>query len=159
MKKLWKNNRVVFVLVIILIICFISIIGVTLTFFYSKDTSTYGNRLDNIEKYPVSNEFKASYKDKMLENENIKSINFDIKGRIIYITINFDENIDLEKAKSIISSSLSEFNEEILSYYDIQFILQSDNFTIMASKNVASEIISWNNNAPIEEEEENEEEK
>ena len=146
MKKLWKNNRVVFVLVIILIICFISIIGVTLTFFYSKDTSTYGNRLDNIEKYPVSNEFKASYKDKMLENENIKSINF-------------DENIDLEKAKSIISSSLSEFNEEILSYYDIQFILQSDNFTIMASKNVASEIISWNNNTPIEEEEENEEEK
>ena len=125
---------------------------------YSKDTSTYGNRLDNIEKYPVSNEFKASYKDKMLENENIKSINFDIKGRIIYITINFDENIDLEKAKSIISSSLSEFNEEILSYYDIQFILQSDNFTIMASKNVASEIISWNNNTPIEEEE-NEEEK
>ena len=98
MKKLWKNNRVVFVLVIILIICFISIIGVTLTFFYSKDTSTYGNRLDNIEKYPVSNEFKASYKDKMLENENVKSINFDIKGRIIYITINFDENIDLEKA-------------------------------------------------------------
>ena len=78
MKKLWKNNRVVFVLVIILIICFISIIGVTLTFFYSKDTSTYGNRLDNIEKYPVSNEFKASYKEKMLENENIKSINFDI---------------------------------------------------------------------------------
>ena len=114
MKKLWKNNRVVFVLVIILIICFISIIGVTLTFFYSKDISTYGNRLDNIEKYPVSNEFKASYKDKMLENENIKSINFDIKGRIIYITINFDENIDLKKAKSIISSSLSEFNEEIL---------------------------------------------
>ena len=158
MKKLWKNNRVVFVLVIILTICFISIIGVTLTFFYSKDTSTYGNRLDNIEKYPVSNEIKASYKDKMLENENIKSINFDIKGRIIYITINFDENIDLEKAKSIISSSLSEFNEEILSYYDIQFILQSDNFTIMASKNVASEIISWNNNTPIEEEE-NEEEK
>ena len=71
MKKLWKNNRVVFVLVIILIICFISIIGVTLTFFYSKDTSTYGNRLDNIEKYPVSNEIKASYKDKMLENENV----------------------------------------------------------------------------------------
>ena len=136
MKKLWKNNRVVFVLVIILIICFISIIGVTLTFFYAKDTSTYGNRLDNIEKYPVSNEFKASYKDKMLENENI----------------------DLEKAKSIISSSLTEFNEEILSYYDIQFILKSDNFTIMASKNVASEIISWNNNTPIEEEE-NEEEK
>ena len=85
MKKLWKNNRVVFVLVIILIICFISIIGVTLTFFYSKDTSTYGNRLDNIEKYPVSNEFKASYKDKMLENENIKSKTTESLTALIFI--------------------------------------------------------------------------
>ena len=48
MKKLWKNNKVVFVLVIILILCFIAICSVALTFFYSKDTNEYGNRLDCI---------------------------------------------------------------------------------------------------------------
>ena len=70
MKKLWKNNRVVFVLVIILIICFIAICSVALTFFYSKDTNEYGNRLDGIEKHQISSEFKSSYKEKFLESEN-----------------------------------------------------------------------------------------
>ena len=60
--------------------------------------------------------------------------------------------------KILVEDNLSIFDEDILSYYDLQFILSSDNFTIMASKNVASEKISWNNNTPIKEEE-NEEEK
>lgn len=153
MKKLWKNNRVVFVLVIILIICFIAIVSVALTFFYSKDTSTYGNRLVDIDKHPISNEIKSSYKDGLLENESVKTVNIDIKGRIIYITATFDEKIDLEKAKKLVTSSLDIFDENITSYYDIQFILKSDNFTMMGSKNVASEVVSWNNNTPIKEKE------
>ena len=52
---------------------------------------------------------------------------------------------------------MSLFEEDTLSYYDVQFIIQSDNFTIMASKNSASENISWNNNTPIKEEESDEE--
>ena len=46
---------------------------------------------------------------------------------------------------------MSLFDEDTLPYYDVQFIIQSDNFTIMASKNSAAENISWNNNTPIEE--------
>lgn len=158
MKKLWKSNRVVFVLVIILIICFIAICSVALTFFYSKDTNEYGNRLNGIEKHPISSELKSNYKEKLLANESVKSVEFNTKGRIIYVNIKFDENISLDNAKKLVEDNLSLFSEDILSYYDLQFILSSDNFTIMASKNVASEKISWNNNTPIKEEE-NEEEK
>ena len=158
MKKLWKSNRVVFVLVIILIICFIAICSVALTFFYSKDTNEYGNRLNGIEKHPISSELKSNYKEKLLANESVKSVEFNTKGRIIYVNIKFDENISLDNAKKLVEDNLNLFSEDILSYYDLQFILSSDNFTIMASKNVASEKISWNNNTPIKEEE-NEEEK
>ena len=158
MKKLWKSNRVVFVLVIILIVCFIAICSVALTFFYSKDTNEYGNRLNGIEKHPISSELKSNYKEKLLANESVKSVEFNTKGRIIYVNIKFDENISLDNAKKLVEDNLSLFSEDILSYYDLQFILSSDNFTIMASKNVASEKISWNNNTPIKEEE-NEEEK
>ncbi len=157
MKKLWKNNRVVFVLVIILIICFIAICSVALTFFYSKDTNEYGNRLDGIENYPISNEFKSTYKESFLENENVKSIDFTIKGRIIYVEISFDENITLDDTKKLVENSISLFEEDILSYYDIQFIIQSDNFTIMAAKNSTSENIFWNNNTPVEEDTDEEE--
>lgn len=158
MKKLWKSNRVVFVLVIILIVCFIAICSVALTFFYSKDTNEYGNRLNGIEKHPISSELKSNYKETLLANDSIKSVEFNTKGRIIYVNIKFDENISLDNAKKLVEDNLSLFSEDILSYYDLQFILSSDNFTIMASKNVASEKISWNNNTPIKEEE-NEEEK
>lgn len=158
MKKLWKSNRVVFVLVIILIICFIAICSVALTFFYSKDTNEYGNRLNGIEKHPISSELKSNYKETLLAKESVKSVEFNTKGRIIYVNIKFDENISLDNAKKLVEDNLSLFSEDILSYYDLQFILSSDNFTIMASKNVASEKISWNNNTPIKEEE-NEEEK
>ncbi len=158
MKKLWKSNRVVFVLVIILIVCFIAICSVALTFFYSKDTNEYGNRLNGIEKHPISSELKSNYKETLLANESVKSVEFNTKGRIIYVNIKFDENISLDNAKKLVEDNLSLFSEDILSYYDLQFILSSDNFTIMASKNVASEKISWNNNTPIKEEE-NEEEK
>ena len=158
MKKLWKSNRVVFVLVIILIICFIAICSVALTFFYSKDTNEYGNRLNGIEKHPISSELKSNYKETLLANESVKSVEFNTKGRIIYVNIKFDENISLDNAKKLVEDNLSLFSEDILSYYDLQFVLSSDNFTIMASKNVASEKISWNNNTPIKEEE-NEEEK
>lgn len=158
MKKLWKSNRVVFVLVIILIICFIAICSVALTFFYSKDTNEYGNRLNGIEKHPISSELKSNYKETLLANESVKSVEFNTKGRIIYVNIKFDENISLDNAKKLVEDNLSIFDEDILSYYDLQFVLSSDNFTIMASKNVASEKISWNNNTPIKEEE-NEEEK
>ena len=180
MKKLWKNNRVVFVLVIILIICFIAICSVALTFFYSKDTNEYGNRLDGIEKHQISSEFKSSYKEKFLESENVKSVDFNIKGRMntteqatledieksfdkkvavacrdfidrYNLEIKFDENITLDNAKKLVENSMSLFDEDTLSYYDVQFIIQSDNFTIMASKNSAAENISWNNNTPIEE--------
>lgn len=157
MKKLWKNNRVVFVLIIILIVCFISIVSVALTFFYAKDTSEYGNRLVDIEKHPVSNDFKASYKDNLLNNESVKEVSFNLKGRVIYINVSFDENIKLEDAQKLIDNSLELFEEDIISYYDINFVLKSDNFTIMGAKNTKNENISWNNNTPIKEEEESNE--
>jgi hypothetical protein len=77
-------------------------------------------------------------------------VDFNIKGRIIYVEIKFDENITLDNAKKLVENSMSLFDEDTLSYYDVQFIIQSDNFTIMASKNSAAENISWNNNTPIE---------
>ena len=89
--------------------------------------------------------------EKFLESENVKSVDFNIKGRIIYVEIKFDENITLDNAKKLVENSMSLFDEDTLSYYDVQFIIQSDNFTIMASKNSAAENISWNNNTPIEE--------
>lgn len=158
MKKLWKQNRVLFMLIVILVICFITIVSVALTFFYSKEVDSYGNRLKDIDKYPISESFQKEYKDSLLENENVVKSSLLVKGRVIYVNATFDDAIGLEEAKNVITKTLDQFSEDILSYYDIQFILKSDNFTIIGAKNAVIDHISWNNNLELPEEESNENE-
>ena len=156
MKKLWKENRVLFMLIIILLICFIAIVVVALTFFYSKDVNSYGARLVDIEDYPITNKDKNTYKETMLENKGVTKVSLNIKGRVIYIHLEFDETVSLEDAKAIANNSIELFGEDNLSYYDVEFVLKSDNFTILVAKNAIIDHVSWNNNREVEEEETNE---
>ncbi|MBE6155543.1 MAG: hypothetical protein E7164_02155 [Firmicutes bacterium] len=153
MKKLWKENRVLFILWIILFICFMAIVSVALTFFYSKDVSSYGPRLEGIENHPITSEDKNTYKETMLENENVTKVSFNLQKRVIYIHIDFDAEISVEDAKAIVNNSVNLFSEDILSYYDFQFVLESENFTIIGSKNAIVDYVSWNNNREVVEEE------
>ena len=136
-------------LITILIVCFLAIIIVALTFFYSKNVSNYGSRLEGIEKYEITDKMKSNFKDSILENENVKKVSFNVIGRIIYIHIDFDENIELENAKTVVVNSLEIFADNILSYYDIDFDLKSDNFVIFGAKNAVTDHISWNNNRDV----------
>ena len=113
MKKMWKENRVLFMLMIILVICFIAIVVVALTFFYSKDVDSYGSRLKDIDKYPFKEKAKNAYEDKLLENEGVKKVSLNTKGRVIYVHVSFDETIDLEDAKLIVSKSLEHLNPKL----------------------------------------------
>lgn len=157
MKKLWKENRVLLMLFVILIICFIAIISVALTFFYNKNVTEYGNRLDHIKEHEVSKDFLDKYENELLDNESISKVNVHVKGRIIYVNIDFKDDIELDAAKELVTKSLESFEEKVISYYDIEFILDSSNFTIIGAKNNINDYIAWNNNTEIpEEEEENE---
>ena len=113
-----------------------------------------------LEDYPIEDSFVSEYIANLEADEMINSVEFNTKGRIIYITINFVGDSSLVEAQSKAAASLEEFSEEILSYYDIDFTLISDatenseGFTIMGARNVAGSGIVWNNNTPVEESEE-----
>lgn len=156
MKKLWKENRVLFILFVILIICLIAIVCVCLTFFYSKDTSVYGSRLDDIDKYPINDTFKKEYVSSLKDEEDISNATFKVQGRIIYVHVDFIDDVELDDAKKIIEDSLDSFSDDIKSYYDIEFMIKNNNFNIIGAKNSVSKNVSWNNNRIVEEEETNE---
>lgn len=150
MKKIWKENRILLMLFIVLILCFIAIVVVALTFFYSKNTSKYGHRLDNMELYPITDAVKDSFKAELQKNEHVQNIEYNLVGRVFYLRVNFAKDIKLESAKNLIIKNISIFGEDVLDYYDFNITLNSDNFTIMGAKNSNSENISWNNNNPVE---------
>ena len=142
------------------IICFIAIIVVTVSYFFGGSESVYGDRLDGIEDHPIEDSFVSEYSTNLESDDMIESVEFDTKGRIIYITINFVGDTSLVEAQSKTAASLEIFSDDLLSYYDINFTItseatdNSDGFTLMGARNVAGSGLVWNNNTPVESEEE-----
>ena len=159
LKELWGNNKVLIVLGIILIICLIAIITVTFSFFLGGNKGVYGDRLNGIDKHPVTNNIKSEYKTSLESEKSVTKVSIDTKGKIIYIIINFASDTSLEDAKNLAASSIEKLNEDILSFYDIDFTLKceksenSEGFTILGAKNVAGSGLIWSNNTPLESEE------
>ena len=157
-REVWRNNRVLFVLFIILIICFIAIVTVALSYFVGSERNPYGNRLDNKVELPKT--LEKDIEDSLNADENIKNCDVRLAIRTIYISINFEGTISLEQAKEKAISCLEFFNDEVLEYYDINFVLskektdESDGFTIMGARNSFGTGIVWNNNKPVVKEEE-----
>lgn len=158
LKELWGNNKVLIVLGIILIICLIAIITVTFSFFLGGNKGVYGDRLNGIDKHPVTNNIKSEYKTSLESEKSVTKVSIDTKGKIIYIIINFASDTSLEDAKNLAASSIEKLNEDILSFYDIDFTLKceksenSEGFTILGAKNVGGSGLIWNNNTPLESE-------
>ena len=159
-KEMWNTNRVVFVLIVIILACFITMAVVGYNFFIATDVTTYGDRLKDIENISVSEEDKKAIIDNLTSHEHIPETTVDVKGKIIYIRVVY-VNDDLNRAKEVAATVLAAIKEEIQEHYDIHFTLvqekteEKEGFLIMGAKNIGRTSINWNNNTPytIEEEE------
>lgn len=159
-KKILQENSVLLVLFVILIACLIAISVVVVKYFVGDSSSKYGERLDGIEKYPFGEKEQNELKDKIKEDKLVVDVKTRTSGKTIYITISFDPSSTLVEAQSKALASLEYFNEDILSFYDIQYMIKADStdktegFQIMGSHNISGTGgIVWNNNtAPKDEE-------
>lgn len=151
-KKIWQENKVLLVLAIILLVCVIVFISVAITYFYGSSSSVYGNRLDIVEKVPLKSEKLNSVKENLESDSNILSANLNVKGKIVYIRIKMANNTKMDDAKKLAEAALTEFSEEELEVYDIQFTISSifddnkDSYTLMGARNAnGSGIVMWSN--------------
>lgn len=154
-KKVWQENKVLLVLAIVLVICVVVLVVVSITYFYGTSDSVYGSRLDITEKVPMSNDTLTKVKATLEENEKIDSTIVTVKGRIVYISIKFIDDVKMSDAKKIAESSLELFSEEELTVYDLQYTIASvitkedknnKSYTLMGSRNVnGTGTIIWNN--------------
>lgn len=131
------------VLVIILIIIFAKMI-------FSTSSSEYGQRLDGIEN--IKDSTLKDIKSELEENELVSSVSIRIQGKIIYTVISFVEGTSNDKAKSLATSIVSMYDEEVLEDYDFSFLLKEDinsddedktGFVIAGTKIPSEDMISW----------------
>lgn len=154
-KKVWQENKVLLVLAIVLVLCVAVLVVVSITYFYGTSDSVYGSRLDITEKVPMTNETLTKVKEKLEENDKVDSTRVIVKGRIVYISIKFIDDVKMADAKKVAESSLELFSEDELSVYDLQYTIASiitkedknnKTYTLMGSRNVnGTGTIVWNN--------------
>ena len=158
LKKIWQENSVLLVLLFILIACLIVISVVVITYFVGDSSSKYGDRLEGIEDHSFDNGMQEEVISKIEESEIVDSATIRVSGKVIYINITFVPTTTLVEGQSIALASLDYFNEDILSFYDLEYMIEADDtkeaegFKIMGAKNVSgSGGIVWNNNTSFEE--------
>ena len=154
-KKLWLENRILFVLFIITFVCACVILGVVLKYFFGATKSNYGERLDGIQNVLVSDSMKSEFVESLSQDEQVTDVAINVKGKIIYIYITFKEGTSLVEAQSKALASLQSFEESYLNFYDFHFTVKSqatednEGFLLMGARNVNGSGLVWNNNTPI----------
>ncbi|MEG2457332.1 MAG: hypothetical protein RSB41_00320 [Bacilli bacterium] len=149
MKKLFKENKILFILGAVIFISIIVIIVCMFIYFFGKDANKYGNRLNGIESVEISKDNETKLNNLYKDNKSVNKVNYNLKGKIIYITIELKEVLKLEDAKSLAVKSLEVFSDEVKAYYDISYTINvldnKDNklYPTQGYKNNSSAQIVW----------------
>jgi len=151
-KKVWKENRVLMVLAIILIVCVVVFAVVAIPYFYGSSDDVYGTRLDVTKKVVLNKKLLEDVKDELEKSEFVENAVVTLKGKIVYINIKFTDGLDMTEAKKIAEEVVALFNEDELEVYDLQFTIKSekreevDSYTLMGARNHSGNgTVVWNN--------------
>ena len=150
-KKNKQDNTMLWILLVILIVCFVMIGFLFYKYFYSGiSTSKYGDtRLEGTENYPLSKSLEEDIQGVYKSEKSIGDVKVNVEGRIVYIDIDFTSSVKVDTAKSLANKALDKIGEKNLDYYEVQFILtysgkeENKNFPIFGSKNANSLKVVW----------------
>ena len=156
-KRFYQEHRIFTILMAVVLVCMVLIITVLIQCFYvGNGSDKYGNRLEGIEKYKISESRQKDFENNIANNDKVKSVDIKVTGKIIYITMQITEGVELVEAQSIAQKSLESFSEKEQSFYDFNITLKqnstdkSDGFIISGTKNKNGSGLTWNNNRIVE---------
>lgn len=156
LKQIYQEHRIFTILMAVVLVCIVLIATVLIQCFYvGNGTDKYGNRLEGIEKYKISESRQKDFENNTANNDKVESTDIKITGKIIYITMQIKPGVTLIEAESLALKSLETFSEEEQSFYDFNITLKqdatdtSDGFIISGSKNKNGSGLVWNNNRQV----------
>ena len=159
MKKILKENRTLFILMIVAIVCIVvSVLLLFKYFYFGNGGSNYGDRLEGIENVRISDDKQREVSSKIEENTLVDSATTTVTGKRVDIRIVFNEKASLVDAEGVALKSLDNFSDEEKAFYDFEFTLKqnatekTEGFLIMGAKNVNGSNLVWNNNNSTSEE-------
>lgn len=152
LKKLAKENRVLAVIFGLAALFILIFIIMLFSILIGGGNDPYGDRLDGIEKVEISKKKLTNIESSINENDQVKESNVRIQGKIIYVTIDYINGVNLDKAKEIANSVLDEFSDDEKEFYDFEFLLKEETdesnseynpFKAAGTKHPSKDSITW----------------
>lgn len=145
--KFIKNNKILIALILIAVIMFSTILIIIFSNL-SSGNDEYGNRLDEIEKYPITDEIINNIQNEVSSLEKVKSVSYNLEGRLANFIIKVEDDLMVSEAKNYAEKVLEYFSEDLKKYYDIQILIDSDNdesenYPIIGYKHKTSDSLVW----------------
>jgi hypothetical protein len=139
-----KHSHVIVGTVIVIFLIILAII--VKNFFFPSDSGVYyGTRLEGIEKVKIKDKALKSIEEDL--KDKTKSVNARIQGRIVYVDIVSNDDIEIQPAKDFAYSVLNALTDEQKAYYDIQVMVNNeakkDEFPIVGYKHHSKQNMSW----------------
>lgn len=155
MKDFVKRYKYYLIILGVILVFLVILYIFTKDMFFSNNGSVYGNRLDGITEHPLDSTAMDLVRDNLKKNDKVKDAKVRLQGKIVYVMIDFNDDVSLDNAHEIAEKSLLDFSDDVKSFYDFQYILTQDDentkededkkFPTIGSKNVNSTTIVWIN--------------
>ena len=142
-----KKNKILVSLLVIAIVFFAAIMIIIFSNL-SIGNNEYGNRLDNIEKYPISDEAINEIKTDISSYEKVTFVSYNLEGKLANFILTVDDSLEEETAKNYANKILENLSDDVKSYYDIQVLVDSDNeesevYPIIEYKHKTTDMFVW----------------
>ncbi|MBQ8219093.1 MAG: hypothetical protein IJZ79_05000 [Bacilli bacterium] len=136
------------------LILFIIMFMIFARMLFSNNGSEYGKRLNGIVK--IDKDETKKLLGEIKDREEVIDASVRTQGKIIYMTIIYQDNVSKDKAKEIASDTYKYYSEDVISYYDFEYFLTQNemldeegndkSYTIAGTKHPDNDYISWTKN-------------
>lgn len=143
--KKHKKACIISGVLILLFIIFFVVVFIAPLFSNNK----YGDRLDGIEDYEVTDSMVDEVTDALKENEGVTDVSYNNEGRILNFIVTIEADVELDTAKTYAEDVTDNLSDDIKGYYDIEvfFTTEDDSevYPVIGYHYKGAEQFSWSN--------------
>ncbi len=130
-----KKHKLTSFIILIYIVVIVFAYFLYKLFIGSSGLPVYGDRLDGIEKVPITDEQKAKIKETLLaDNSVIKITDPYLNGKILKVIVTVGDNAELAPSKKLADSVLTQLTEDQKAFYDVEvYVTKYYNCSLIAT--------------------------
>ena len=118
-----KRNKVTIIFIVLFILLVFVAYRALKVLVPDEKTPVYGDRLDKIEEYKISDEQFKAIKEELEGNSFVESASTDLEGKILYVVINVKDDTKNTAVAGFPDVVLAHLNDEQKTYYDVQVLI------------------------------------